>query len=78
MRMMVFCLAFGLIGADAALAQQVINPIALAPAARAALPQNGVTTVPAQRSTRYARQRPPQRSQARIEGTALIDWPWAI
>ncbi len=78
MRIIVFCLAFGAMCADAALAQQAINPIALAPAARAALPQNRITAVLAQRPPRYARQRPLQRAQARIEGAALIDWLWAI
>ncbi len=78
MRIMGFCLAFGTMCADAAFAQQVINPVALAPAARAALPQNRITTIPVQRSLRFARQRPMQRSHALIERSALIDWPWAI
>jgi hypothetical protein len=78
MRILVLWLACGVVCADAAVAQQVINPIALAPAARAALPQSGVTTVPMRRSIRYARQRLPQRSATRIGGSALIDWPSAI
>ncbi len=73
MRIVVFCLACGVMCADAAFAQQVINPAALAPTARAALPHNRITTIPAQRSPRYARQSSQQLSQARIEGSALID-----
>ncbi len=78
MRIILLCLAFGTMCADAAFAQQVINPVALARTARAALPQNRITAIPAQRLPRYARQRLMQHSHAFIEGSALIDWLWAI
>lgn len=79
MRILVLCLACGVMCADAAVAQQVINPTALAPSARTALPQGGVTTIiPMRRSLRHAKQRLPQRAATLREGSALIDWPSAI
>ncbi|WP_363350923.1 hypothetical protein [Methylocystis echinoides] len=63
MRMSAFCAACCLIWAQAASAQQVINPTVLAPSARRALPQGGVIVEPpitGRRLDRFARPRPHQ------------------
>ncbi len=81
MRFMVLSLVCGLMCTDAALAQQVINPLALAPAARAFLPKNKIifASIPPLRSLKYARQTYPQRVPTRVEGLSpLLDWPWSI
>jgi hypothetical protein len=76
--MKILCVACGVVYANVAVAQQVINPIVLAPAARAALPQGEVTIV-SQRTIRYAKQKRsklPPRGFTEDEGSPF-DWPWA-
>lgn len=79
MRLAFFCLACGMVFANDVFAQQVINPVVLAPAARAAIPHSEVT-IASQKTIRYAKQKRPKlppRGFAEDEGSPF-DWPWAV
>lgn len=80
MRIGVFCLACGALYAGVASAQQVINPVVLAPAARFVLPRGEIKVTSQQGGFQNAKQRRSSVAPKRLseDERSPFDWPWGI